>query len=210
MRYNRGMQKVKLYVVDTDLGLKKKRFLLENVSLGQKEKALRFANEIDQIRSLLSSYLKNLLSREEVLKNEYGKPYFDNGPFFNISHSGKYVLMAVSTSEIGVDIEEMKNKDMSALVRIFNEAEAKMIKEHSDFYYLWCAKESLIKCMGLTVGKIREIPGLPLNGLKTFKGKDYQCKSFIYDKHIVSITREGKDEFEVETKKVDKLPYIMK
>ena len=204
------MQKVKLYVADTDLGLKKKRFLLENVSLGQKEKALRFANEIDQIRSLLSSYLKNLLSREELQKNEYGKPYFDNGPFFNISHSGKYVLMAVSTSEIGVDIEEMKNKDMSALVRIFNEAEAKMIKEHSDFYYLWCAKESLIKCMGLTVGKIREIPGLPLNGLKTFKGKDYQCKSFIYDKHIVSITREGNDEFEIETKKVDKLPYIMK
>ena len=204
------MQKVKLYIADTDLGLKKKSFLLENVSVGQKEKALRFANEIDQVRSLLSSYLKNLLSREEILKNEYGKPYFDNGPFFNISHSGKYVLMAVSTSEIGVDIEEMKSKDMSSLVRIFNEAEAKMIKEHSDFYYLWCAKESLIKCMGLTIGKIKEIPSLPLNGLKTFKGKDYQCESFIYDKHIVSITREGKDEFEIETQKVDKLPYFMK
>ena len=204
------MQIVKLYVASTDLGLKKKRFLLENVSEGQKEKALRFANEIDQIRSLLSSYLKNLLSREEMLKNEYGKPYFDNGPFFNISHSGKYVLMVVSTSEIGVDIEEIKNKDMSALVRIFNEAEARMIKEYSDFYYLWCAKESLIKCMGLSVSKVREIPGLPLNGLKTFKGKDYQCKSFIYDKHIVSITREGKEEFEIDTKKVDKLPYIMK
>lgn len=204
------MQIVKLYVASTDLGLKKKRFLLENVSEGQKEKALRFANEIDQIRSLLSSYLKNLLSREEILKNEYGKPYFDNGPFFNISHSGKYVLMVVSTSEVGVDIEEIKNKDMSALIRIFNEAEARMIKEHSDFYYLWCAKESLIKCMGLSVSKVREIPGLPLNGLKTFKGKDYQCKSFIYDKHIVSITREGKEEFEIDTKKVDKLPYIMK
>ena len=210
MRYNRVMQIVKLYVASTDLGLKKKRFLLENVSEGQKEKALRFANEIDQIRSLLSSYLKNLLSREEMLKNEYGKPYFDNGPFFNISHSGKYVLMVVSTSEIGVDIEEIKNKDMSALVRIFNEAEARMIKEYSDFYYLWCAKESLIKCMGLSISKVREIPGLPLNGLKTFKGKDYQCKSFIYDKHIVSITREGKEEFEIDTKKVDKLPYIMK
>ena len=204
------MQIVKLYVASTDLGLKKKRFLLENVSEGQKEKALRFANEIDQIRSLLSSYLKNLLSREEMLKNEYGKPYFDNGPFFNISHSGKYVLMVVSTSEIGVDIEEIKNKDMSALVRIFNEAEAKVIKEHQDFYYLWCAKESLIKCMGSTIGTVKEIPSLPLNGLKTFKGKDYQCKSFIYDKHIVSITREGKEEFEIDTKKVDKLPYIMK
>ena len=204
------MQTVKLYVADTDLGKKHFRFLLENVSVGQKEKALRYANEIDQIRSLLSSYLKNQLSREELLKNENGKPYFLNGPYFNISHSGRYVLMAVSTSEIGVDIEEIKNKDMSSLVRIFNEAEAKMIKEHSDFYYLWCAKESLIKCMGLSVGKVREIPSLPLNGLKTFKGKDYQCKSFIYDKHIVSITREGNEEYEIDIKKVNKLPYLMK
>ena len=204
------MQTVKLYVADTDLGKKHFRFLLENVSVGQKEKALRYANEIDQIRSLLSSYLKNQLSREELLKNENGKPYFANGPYFNVSHSGKYVLMVVSTAEIGVDIEEIKNKDMSSLVRIFNEAEAKMIKEHSDFYYLWCAKESLIKCMGLSVGKVREIPGLPLNGLKTYKGKDYQCKSFIYDKHIVSITREGNEEYEIDIKKVNKLPYLMK
>lgn len=204
------MQTVKLYVADTDLGKKHFRFLLENVSVGQKEKALRYANEIDQIRSLLSSYLKNQLSREELLKNENGKPYFANGPYFNISHSGKYVLMVVSTAEIGVDIEEIKNKDMSSLARIFNEAEAKMIKEHSDFYYLWCAKESLIKCMGLTVGKVREIPSLPLNGLKTYKGKDYQCKSFIYDKHIVSITREGNEEYEIDIKKVNKLPYLMK
>lgn len=204
------MQTVKLYVADTDLGKKHFRFLLENVSVGQKEKALRYANEIDQIRSLLSSYLKNQLSREELLKNENGKPYFANGPYFNISHSGKYVLMVVSTAEIGVDIEEIKNKDMSSLIRIFNEAEAKMIKEHSDFYYLWCAKESLIKCMGLSVGKVREIPGLPLNGLKTYKGKDYQCKSFIYDKHIVSITREGNEEYEIDLEKVNKLPYLMK
>ena len=204
------MEIVKLYTVSVDLGIKNKKFLLENVSEGQKEKALRFANEIDQIRSLISSYLKNLLSREELLKTSNGKPYFNNGPYFNISHSGRYILMAVATSEIGVDIEEIKNKDMSAIVRIFNEAEARMIKEHSDFYYLWCAKESLIKCMGATVGKIRDIPGIPLNGLKTYKGKDYQCQSFILDKHIVSITREGKEQYKVEIKKVDKFPYIMK
>lgn len=204
------MQTVKLYVVDTDLGLRHKRFLLENVKADQKEKAMKFANEIDQIRSLLSSYLKNLLSEEELLKTPNGKPFYANGPYFNISHSGRYVLMAVSTSEIGVDIEEIKMKDMSSLVRIFNEAEAKMIKEHSDFYYLWCAKESLIKCIGLTIGKVKEIPSLPLNGLKTYKGKDYQCQSFILDKHIVSITREGNEEYHIDIQKVDKLPYIMR
>ena len=204
------MEIVNLYIIDINLGINHKKFLLENISDEQKEKYLSFANEADQIRSLISSYLMNQLSKEMVSKNKHGKPFFENGPFFNISHSGKYVLMVVSTAEIGVDIEEIKNKDMSSLVRIFNEAEAKMIKEHSDFYYLWCAKESLIKCMGLTVGKVREIPGLPLNGLKTYKGKDYQCKSFIYDKHIVSITREGNEEYEIDIKKVNKLPYLMK
>ena len=204
------MEEIKLYIINLDIGFSHKHHLLKVINESQKEKALKYKNDKDQMRSLLSSYLKNLISKEEILYKEKGKPYFANGPFFNISHSGKYVLMAVSTAEIGVDIEEVKNKDMSSLVRIFNEAEAKMIKEHSDFYYLWCAKESLIKCMGLTVGKVREIPGLPLNGLKTYKGKDYQCKSFIYDKHIVSITREGNEEYEIDIKKVNKLPYLMK
>ena len=199
------MQTVKLYVADTDLGKKHFRFLLENVSVGQKEKALRYANEIDQIRSLLSSYLKNQLSREELLKNENGKPYFANGPYFNISHSGKYVLMVVSTAEIGVDIEEIKNKDMSSLVRIFNEAEAKMIKEHSDFYYLWCAKESLIKCIGSSVSKIKEVPALPFNGVKSFKGQDYYCKTFIENKHIISITRLGNEPFDIKIENINQL-----
>ena len=204
------MEIVKLVVLDIELAFHHQKKLLEKVNDKQKEKAFGYKNEADQIRSLASSYLINSLSSEPLLFNDTGKPFFENGPFFNISHSGRYIVMAVSNKEVGVDIEENVERNMSALIRIFNEAEAKMIKEHADFYYLWCAKESLIKCMGLSVSKVREIPGLPLNGLKTFKGKDYQCKSFIYDKHIVSITREGKEEFEIDTKKVDKLPYIMK
>ena len=201
------METVKLYVVDVELGVKHRRFLEENISDEQKEKAFSFTHEIDQIRALISSYLKNQLSQDDLLKKKFGKPYFNNGPFFNISHSGRYVVMAVSNKEIGVDIEENNNRDMSSLLRIFNEAEAKMIKEHHDFYYMWCAKESLIKCMGITIGGVKEIPSLPLNGLKTYKGVDYQCQAFIYDNHIVSITREGKEEYKIKTIKVDHLPF---
>ena len=139
-----------------------------------------------------------------------GKPYYENGPYFNVSHSGKYVIMALSENEVGVDIEENNDKDMSALTRIFNESEAKMIKEHADFYYLWCAKESLIKCFGGSVSQIKEIPSLPLNGLKTFKGKDYQSQTFLFDKHIISITNEGLEPFEVKIEKVDRLPFKIK
>ena len=199
------MELVRLLIVDLDFGNAHKHQLLKIVNEEQKEKALRFKNEKDQVRSLLSSYLINQLSGEPLLHNEMGKPYYENGPYFNVSHSGRYVMMAVSTREIGIDIEENIPKDMSLLTKIFNEAEAKMIKEHADFYYLWCAKESLIKCMGSSISHVKEIPSLPLNGLKTFKGKDYQCQTFIYDKHIVSITRDGYEKFELKIEKVHKL-----
>ena len=200
------MEIVKLLIVDIDLARSHYHFLLKNISEEQKEKMLGYKNEKDQIRCLLSSYLVNQLSKEELKKNETGKPYYPNGPFFNISHSGKYVIMAVANQEVGVDIEENTDKNMDVLLKIFNEAEAKMIKEHADFYYLWCAKESLIKCMGTSISKIKEIPSLPLNGLKTFKGIDYQCHTFIYDKHIVSLTKMGKEPFEIKTEIIKKLP----
>ena len=204
------MENIRLLVIDLDLGFNHRHFLLKNISDSQKEKALKFKNEKDQVRSLLSSYLINQLSNEPLLTNGMGKPYFTNGPFFNVSHSGKYVVMAIAEKEVGVDIEEDIEKNMDILLKIFNEAEAKMIKEHADFYYLWCAKESLIKCIGSSVSHVKEVPALPLNGLKTFKGKDYQSQTFIYEKHIVSVTREGNEPFEIKIEKIEKLPFIYK
>lgn len=199
------MEIVRLVVLDVELAFHHQKVLVNKVNESQKEKALKYKNEIDQIRSLASSYLVNSLSNEPLLFNDMGKPFFENGPYFNISHSGKYIVMAVSNKEVGVDIEENVEKNMSSLIRIFNEAEAKMIKEHADFYYLWCAKESLIKCIGSSISHVKEIPSLPLNGLKTYKGKDYQSKTFVYDKHIVSITRESKEEFEIKMEKINQL-----
>ena len=199
------MEIVKLVVLDIELAFHHQKKLLEKVNDKQKEKAFGYKNETDQIRSLASSYLINSLSSEPLLFNDTGKPFFENGPFFNISHSGRYIVMAVSNKEVGVDIEENVERNMSALIRIFNEAEAKMIKEHADFYYLWCAKESLIKCMGSSISKVKEVPSLPLNGLKTFKGKDYQSKTFVYEKHIISITRESNEDFEVKMERINQL-----
>ena len=116
------MEIVNLYIADIDLGIKHQKFLLENINEEQKKTAQGFAHEIDQIRSLISSYLKNQLSKGNLLKKKFGKPYFEKGPFFNISHSGRYVVMAVASSEIGVDIEENKARDLSSITRIFNEA----------------------------------------------------------------------------------------
>ena len=199
------MEIVKLYTIDINTAFRHKRTLLEKANEQQKEKALRYKNELDQVRSLASSYLINKLSKEPLLFNDMGKPFFEKGPYFNVSHSGQYIVMAVSNKDIGVDIEENKEKDMSSLIRIFNEAEAKMIKEHADFYYLWCAKESLIKCIGSSINRIKEIPALPFNGVKAFNGNHYYVKTFIEDKHIISITRLSDEPFDIKIEKIDQL-----
>ena len=201
------MQTVKLIIFDVELAFRHKKILFESLKDFQKEKVLRYKRDIDQARSLASSYLVNQLSNEPLLFNEMGKPYYENGPHFNVSHSGKYIVMVVSNTDIGVDIEENVEKNVAPLIRLFNEVETKMIREHADFYYLWCSKESLIKCLGASVSKVRDIPGLPLNGVKTYKGKDYRCKTSIYDKHIISITRNGSEEFEVKLEKVNQIPF---
>ena len=199
------METVKLFVLDVELAYRHKKTLFESANDSQKEKALKFKSEADQVRSLASSYLINKLSKEPLQFNDMGKPFYQNGPYFNVSHSGQYIVMVVSNKDIGVDIEENKEKDMSSLIRIFNEAEAKMIKEHADFYYLWCAKESLIKCIGSSINKIKEIPALPFNGVKSFNGQRYYCKTFVEDKHIISITRLSDEPFDIKIEKVSQL-----
>ena len=199
------MEIVKLLILDIETAFHHKKMLLESVNESQKEKALRYKNEIDQIRSLASAYLINKLSKEPLQYNDMGKPFFPSGPFFNISHSGQYIVMVISDKDIGVDIEENKEKDMSSLIRIFNEAEAKMIKEHADFYFLWCAKESLIKCIGSSINRIKEIPALPFNGVKAFNGKLYYVKTFIEDKHIISITRLSDEPFDIKIENINQL-----
>ncbi|NLB48957.1 MAG: 4'-phosphopantetheinyl transferase superfamily protein [Erysipelotrichia bacterium] len=204
------MSNVHLLIVDINLGKKYHSLLLEKLSESQIAKMLKFAKENDQLRSLLSSYLKNQLSNSEEKINEFGKPYFPDAPRFNISHSGKYLVMALADKEIGIDIEENVTRNFSVLKKIFNEAEVKFLKNQEDFYYLWCSKESLIKCLGTTINMIKDIPSLPLNGIKTYRGINYRCHSLIYDNHIISITLKSSRPFNVHIDKIQKLPFIFR
>ena len=45
-------------------------------------------------------------------KGEFGKPYITDAEnvFFNVSHSGKFVVCAVSDAEVGCDIEEINSQ----------------------------------------------------------------------------------------------------
>ena len=87
-----------------------------------------------------------------------GKPYFRDLPFyFNLSHSGDYVLCAVSSAEIGTDIQQHCGKNVERLARrFFTEREAAALEQAGEeretrerlFYRLWARKEAYGKLTG--------------------------------------------------------------
>ncbi len=134
------------------------------VDIVKRNKILSFKNEEDQLRSLFSEILLKhiLLSRymiegpSEVRYNEWGKPFFKNVDlFYNISHSGEYIVCAVSGHEVGIDIEKCREIDLTLAKRFFAKEEYEsLLKVDSTgridaFYRLWTLKESYVKYKGI-------------------------------------------------------------
>lgn len=91
----------------------------------------------------------------EIIYNEYGKPFLKKIPlYFNISHSGKWVVCAWSENAIGVDIEKIDKINFDIATSFFCKEEIDYIKsggkyeQYKKFTQIWTLKESYIKYVG--------------------------------------------------------------
>ena len=102
--------------------------------------------------------------REDVLpvfEDDRGKPYFTGIPvYFNISHSGDRVAVAVSDSEVGCDVERKNGRVLQIAKRFFTEEEFAYLSgmdnddvRRLEFTRLWTLKESVVKCSGEGLGR---------------------------------------------------------
>lgn len=91
------------------------------------------------------------------ITGENGKPYIEGhgNIFFNISHSGDYVMCAVSDREVGCDIQKMGNAEPGIAERFFLPREYEAIVSQPEeemqrkmFYRYWTLKESYLKVTG--------------------------------------------------------------
>ena len=127
------------------------------------------------------------VSEDEIKYNKLKKPYVENGPFFNVSHSKEYVVFVKSEKEIGIDIEFINEKNMSILDFAFNEEEKKYILSEKDrtsvekLTKIWTIKESLFKASGSE--KYVE----PKNIDSINCGKKYNIYSMKFLNYIVSV-----------------------
>ncbi len=116
--------------------------------------AQRFYKKEDRLRSLAAGHLLRYALGERqnaLLTTETGKLYLANGPHFNLSHSGDFVILGVSAHTVGVDIERIAPYDRRVAVRCYTKSELLWLEaEHTDsaFYKLWTAKESIMKATG--------------------------------------------------------------
>lgn len=105
--------------------------------------------------------LKKLLDEGNITKpvfktEKYGKAYISNydNIHFNLSHSGKIVLCAISDMEVGVDIEyNDPTIDLNIAKNYFYNSEYESIMKSNEpsaeFFKYWVLKESYMKYTGL-------------------------------------------------------------
>ena len=90
-------------------------------------------------------------------RNEHGKPYLTDAPetYVNWSHSGAYVICAISDREVGIDLQKMDREPGKNLIRkaltlqeqkAYEQIEPE--KQKKRFYEYWSAKESFLKALG--------------------------------------------------------------
>jgi phosphopantetheinyl transferase len=87
----------------------------------------------------------------EILRGEFGKPYLANSDIcFNYAHCEYGVACAVGSSEVGVDIQEIRAVSPAVVRRVCCAGEIREIESggNSDFIKIWVQKEAYAKFTG--------------------------------------------------------------
>lgn len=187
---------------------------LEKISEGRVERIEKSQSTADKLRLMGSGLLINFIKRKyfvdsDVDIDKHGKPYFVNSELkFNLSHSGRYVVAAVSDYEVGIDIQKKKADKHRIAEKNFLQGECAYInagandeERHQRFCEVWTLKEAYLKNIGMGLRK-------PLNSFEILfrpegpvikNQTEFKCTQFkMNDKYIVSVCRDINDEgFEI-------------
>lgn len=103
---------------------------------------------------MVRAFREHGIMNAEISYGQYGKPFICNcdNLFFNVSHSGDMVLLALSGSEIGADIQKHVIARSGLLNRICTEDEIAHY-EDGDLAVIFSLKEAYTKYLGLGLSK---------------------------------------------------------
>ena len=157
--------------------------LYAQASEGRRRRADKFMFPDDRKRCLCAELLmryslftgRGIRFTGEPLLGKYGKPYIQGAEdfFFSASHSGKWVVTAYGSSQVGADVEVIKSGSSSIAEGCFTQSEQDYVfadDEGADerFIKLWTLKESYIKYLGTGLST-------PLDSFTVYADRDPIC-----------------------------------
>ena len=127
-----------------------------------------------QSHDLLKKVLSHYGITDEIVYNDYGKPYLKNKEiYFNISHSFAYTVLVIADSNVGVDIEKITMRE-NVIDKMCTKEEKKLIKTKEDFTKMSVKKESYLKYLGIGMSYgLKNADTLKLHGFIIKKIDDY-------------------------------------
>jgi 4'-phosphopantetheinyl transferase len=171
---------VEVWVLKLNLEMPLPSLDLAMLNEGERLRALLFRRHEDQVRSvatraalrrMLASRVMRRPDRLSFIVNQYGKPRLegDFGIEFNVSHAGRFAMIALSTcGPVGIDIESydrgIDTENLSSYVFTPRERQSPLRRsgEAEDFIERWVAKESILKALGLGISEnLQAISVLP-------------------------------------------------
>lgn len=134
--------------------------LVQMPELKAKVQRLRFRE--DAVRTLIGAALARfMIAREQNIRfgsisfssSKNGKPFAQNCAIeFNISHAGEFVVCAIDSVPVGIDVEMIKPIEPTIAESFFTLSEQNYLNSQEDFtssfFDFWTLKECYIKAIG--------------------------------------------------------------
>lgn len=180
---------------------------IEHLLPARRKRMERYLQEEDRARCLVAGLmLRYALGEgygERLAFGPNGKPYLNDGSlFFNLSHAGEYVAMALSAYEVGVDIERVLPYSASVAKKCFTAEERAWLKDRNEdraFYSLWTGKESVMKATGLGFSMPPEhFHVLPvLDGPHSIGGKTWYLQWHSMEHHEICVAGAAEETMQI-------------
>lgn len=184
-----------IYKIEYDIFYEREKEILGELLSDRRIKAERLKNKKNRAVSMAAGLVLQKVLREEygielrdgdLTAGEHGKLQIKEKAF-NISHSGDFVVLAVSDSEIGVDIECKTDPGRRVTERFFTEAEKSYVRNDDDFRRIWTMKEAFIKCLGKGLS-------IPLRSFSVAKQDEKQAEVKAVDRAADQIVNHSVDQ----------------
>ncbi len=162
-----------VWLLELELGRGRLKALLPRLSEQEQARCLRYRRTQDRmryattrvvLRHMLAQRLMCPLQDIALVFNAFGKPGLaphlleGRALHFNVSHAGKYAVIALSSlGPVGVDIEAITTDiDVWPPETVLTVTEQGYCQETEDadaFFRVWCGKEAVLKGLGLGIAQ---------------------------------------------------------